>query len=171
MQYFFYFQGVSIYSIITFINEKYVMEMTPQRRRLVKKRIKELQEAGQLKTLTGKGITGHFRVSNKRIFKRDVINQNQHTKNRKKTSRSIPSANISQDNLATPTTNNIQSLPSIFKTPSSQEQLSPSNSIVNRMVTQAPRLLNIERNVEKRFSKELETPRSSLSKKPRQIFE
>lgn len=157
-----------MHTIVSFINEKYVMEMTAQRRRLVKKRIKELQENGQLVTVTGKGIAGHFRVSNKRTFKREVINQNQQAKSRRKAALPNNSDRIVENDLITPTTNNnSEAMPSIFKTPSSRGHLSTANSIVNTVVTQAPRLAHIERVVEKRFNRDLETPRSSLSKRRR----
>lgn len=113
--------------------------------------------------LTGRGVSGHFRVSNKRNFQRGIE---------------------SGQGRKTATFNVKISLPTITSTPigtsrnpntrKDSSQLTPDSvqlpAIPNAImgaVTKAPRLSSTQREAQKRYNNELETPRSSLSKRRR----
>lgn len=117
----------------------------------------ELKDNGQVVEVSGRGFNAYFRLSNKKLFERDVIKQTKKPKPKRRQPSRNRQTNQRVNQQRTPTkTAPSKRTESIFKTPNRDERVAMEPSLV----TQAPRLNRLVRDVEKRFSRDMETPRS-----------
>lgn len=60
--------GVTLKQLTSYIVGKYVINLNSQRKALIRKRLYELRETGDISNLTGTGLTGHFTLADKKKF-------------------------------------------------------------------------------------------------------
>lgn len=78
------FSGITYRLLCSNIRTKYAIEITRNREALIKKQIIELRNSNDLVNITGRGLTGHFKVNDKKKFRAKIKKMQQEKRIKKR---------------------------------------------------------------------------------------